>query len=203
MRRLRHGGRESDMQTPPITPLPERTPSLRDGPLLPSPARGGGASGLSADLFDDARSVAPQRAEAWLPGEARRGRCLPLARARPPPGAVGGARSAQGIAAAAVRSCRCSRCRRRASRHAAHHAALRACGERLPHAQAFAQSPSLEFPARSHQGRALRCLRRSQSHARRGKGERRRRRAGAPAPRLGGRRRVHDHRGRDGRSPIR
>ncbi len=100
------------------------------------------------DLQRRARPVAAERAEARQPGEARRGRCLPLARARPPPGALGGARSAEGTAAAAVRTRRCRRCRRRACRHAAHHAALRACGERLPHAQAFPQSPSDELPAR-------------------------------------------------------
>ena len=55
-----------------------------------------------------ARSVAAQRAEARQPGEARCGRRLPLARARPPPGAVGGARPAEGAAPAAVRARRCS-----------------------------------------------------------------------------------------------
>ena len=92
-----------------------------------------------------------------------------------------------------------SRCRRRASRHATHHAALRACGERLPHAHGFPSKPiPMSFLRDRISGGALRRLRRSQSHARWGKGERRRRGAGAPAPRLGGRRRVHDHRGRDG-----
>ena len=150
------------------------------------------------DLQRRSRSVAAERAEARKPGETRRSRCLPLARARPPPGALGGARSAQGTAAAAVRTRRFRRCRRRASRHAANHAPLRACGERLPHAQAFPQSSSDELPPRPHKSRALLCLRRSQIHARRGAGERRRRRACASAPRLGARRGVHDHRGRDG-----
>ena len=80
----------------------------------------------------------------------------------------------------------CRRGRRGAKGRASHHAALGACGERLPHASALAQSPSHELPARPRGARAafVSCadLKTYRDGATR---ERRRRGAGAPAPRLG------------------
>ncbi len=169
-----------------------------DSTPFPSPPPQGGGR------FRDVRDLWRRSgARAREPREARERRCLPLSRARPPPGAVGGARPAEGNPAAALRPRRCGGDRRRGFSGASRHAALGACGERLPHAQTLAQSPSHELLARARQPSAHRCLRRSQADTRRRAGERRRCRARAPAPGLGARRGVHDHRGRDRASPIR
>ena len=66
------------------------------------------------------------------------------------------------------------------------HAAVRACGERLPYASPLPQSAPDELPARPRYRRAHRLLRRTQTNARRRARQRRRRHPGAPASGLGG-----------------
>ena len=136
-------------------------PKLKVCPCPPPtlPARGGGF------IPRRPRPVAAKRRRPCHARAPRRGGCLPLARPRSPPGAVGGARFAQGTAAAPVRSCRGKRGRRGAPSHAPNHAALRACGERLPHLAPVAESPPNELPPRTDRQRRHSLLRRSQAHA--------------------------------------
>jgi error-prone DNA polymerase len=79
--------------------------------------------------------------------QTRRSRCVPLARHRPPPGAVAGARTGKGKTAAAVRPCRRRRRRRGHPCHLAGDGAGRACGERLPDTQTFPEGAPDELPA--------------------------------------------------------
>ncbi len=161
-----------------------------------------------AEVPRRARPVGAGAAAADQPGKARGGGCLPLRPSgawlrqdgpRSPPGAVGRQGAGRRRAAAAVFLERDARSRRRAVRAAARDAFVGARRQRLPDAAPVAEGAPDELPARAFRGapraRLRRPARRQGRHLRR----RRRRRPRAPAPRLGQGRRVHDHRGRDGR----
>ena len=176
-------------------PLRGRTTQRRRERELASPTRQVG--GARPPVPGCARPVAARGREARNVGAARRRRCLPLARPRPPPGAVGGEGPERGRAAAALFLERDARSWPRARRGAARDGAVGARRQRLPDAAALAQSPPHELPALPFR-RAARARLRGAAHL---EGRRlrlgRRRRARAPAPGLGQGRGVHDHRGRE------
>ena len=110
--------------------------------------------GARAGLRFGPRPLAPLRPDARRDRAARRCRCLPLARARSPRGAMGGARARrrQGTRPpAAFRYARIRRYPPRARCRPAADAARRACGQRLPLPQPLAEGPpGFLHPADAH-----------------------------------------------------